>query len=536
MIGDDIELTVVDIRGDKVRRDQARERAGGAAESPSRGPLTREAPVARINTNIPSLIAQANLRRTNTDLALHLERLATGLRINRGADDPAGLIVSERLRSEMRGIGQAVDNSERAISVIATTEGYLAEVADLLNSIKALVVQSANREGITQEEVEANQLQVDSAIDSITRIANTASFAGLQLLNGSLEYLTSGVAASAIAGVNVYGAQLGRNPTLPVQVEVVSSALTASLFLSGNTAGAPGALLSGVTLEIVGNIGAQTISFISGTTLDNVVTAVNALQDATGVTASLVNPLDLTSGLTFNSVGYGSSEFASVKKIGQGGDFFSVHRAQGGPQLTRDEGRDVTAVVNGRLAAGRGLDVILNTPALSLELALTADYAQATQSPRSFDLTGGGATFQLGPAVRFDQQIGVGVPSVAESRLGATDIDGVRYFLDSVKTGQPNSLVEGGVEQASAIVDQAIDDVSVLRARLGAFERNMIETNVRSLQVGLENITASDSQVRDADFATETAALTRAQILAQAGTAVLATANLTSQNVLALLS
>jgi flagellin len=469
--------------------------------------------VARINTNIPSLIAQANLRRTNTDLALHLERLATGLRINRGADDPAGLIVSERLRSEMRGIGQAVDNSERAISVIATTEGYLAEVADLLNSIKALVVQSANREGITQEEVEANQLQVDSAIDSITRIANTASFAGLQLLNGSLEYLTSGVAASAIAGVNVYGAQLGRNPTLPVQVEVVSSALTASLFLSGNTAGAPGALLSGVTLEIVGNIGAQTISFISGTTLDNVVTAVNALQDATGVTASLVNPLDLTSGLTFNSVGYGSSEFASVKKIGQGGDFFSVHRAQGGPQLTRDEGRDVTAVVNGRLAAGRGLD-----------------------SPRSFDLTGGGATFQLGPAVRFDQQIGVGVPSVAESRLGATDIDGVRYFLDSVKTGQPNSLVEGGVEQASAIVDQAIDDVSVLRARLGAFERNMIETNVRSLQVGLENITASDSQVRDADFATETAALTRAQILAQAGTAVLATANLTSQNVLALLS
>ena len=92
------------------------------------------------------------------------------------------------------------------------------------------------------------------------------------------------------------------------------------------------------------------------------------------------------------------------------------------------------------------------------------------------------------------------------------------------------------MQQVLAIVDQAIEDVSVLRARLGAFERNMIDTNIRSLQVGLENITASESQVRDADFATETAALTQAQILAQAGTAVLATANLTSQNVLALLS
>ena len=492
--------------------------------------------MARINTNIPSLIAQSNLRRTNTDLALHLERLATGLRINRGADDPAGLIVSERLRSEMLGISQAVNNSERASSVIATAEGYLAEVANLLLSIKTLIVQTANRDGLSREEIEANQLQVDSAIESITRIANTASFAGLQLLNGALEYVSSGVATSAITAVDVFGAQFGRNSTVPVRVEVVSSAQTASLFLSGNTAGAPGALLSSITLEIVGNVGVQTISFISGTTLDAVARAVNTLRGATGVSASLVDPLNLTSGLTFNSVGFGSSEFVSVARIGEGGDFFSVHLGQGGPVTQRDEGRDVTAVINGTLALGRGLDVILNTPTLSLEVTLTSDYAQTLGSARTFDLTGGGATFQLGPAVRFDQQIGVGIQSVAESQLGGVDFDGVRYFLDSLKSGQVNSLVEGGAEAASLIVDQSIEDISVLRGRLGAFERNMIETNIRSLQVGLENITASESQVRDADFATEAAALTRAQILAQAGTSVLATANLTSQNVLALLS
>ena len=146
--------------------------------------------MARINTNVSSLLAQHNLRRTEDDLRTRLQRLSTGLRINRGADDPAGLIVSERLRSEIRGLGQAIDNSERASSVIATIEGYLAEVNDLLNSIKGLVISSANTGGISRQEIEANQLQVDSAIDSITRISNTASFAGLQLLDGSLSYLT----------------------------------------------------------------------------------------------------------------------------------------------------------------------------------------------------------------------------------------------------------------------------------------------------------------------------------------------------------
>ncbi|MEC8320772.1 MAG: flagellin, partial [Planctomycetota bacterium] len=205
--------------------------------------------MARINTNVPSLIAQNNLGRTNGDLAVRLQRLSTGLRINRGADDPAGLIVSERLRSEMQGINQAIDNSERASSVIATAEGYLAEVADLLNSIKGLVVQAANTGGVSDEEVEANQLQIDSAIESITRISNTASFGGLQLLNGNLDYTTSGVVATEIAGVQVDGAQFGSTGTMGVDVEVVQSAQTASLFIDGTT-GTSGVLDDEVTVEI----------------------------------------------------------------------------------------------------------------------------------------------------------------------------------------------------------------------------------------------------------------------------------------------
>jgi flagellin len=491
--------------------------------------------MARINTNIASLVSRSNLARTNNDLTMRLQRLSTGLRINRGADDPAGLIVSERLRAELRGLDSAIDNSERASSVIATTEGYLAEVADLLNSIKSLVVQAANTGAISQEEIDANQLQIDSAIESITRISNTASFAGLQLLNGSLEYLTSGIATSAIAGTTVFGAQFGNNTSIPVQVEVISSAQTASLFLSGNMAGSGGALLSSVTVEIAGNVGVQTLSFVSGTALSAVVAAVNTLKESTGVSAALVDPSDQTSGLTFNSMGYGTSEFVSVKKIGEGGDFFSLGDVQNGNIITRDEGRDVAAIINGALATGKGLQASVTSTALSLSLTLTADYANTTGSQKQFDIVGGGVNFQLGPSISATQQIGFGVQSVAASRLGGTMIEDVRYFLDSLKSGQTNSITRGRSSQASAILDQAITDVSVQRGRLGAFERNTLQTNIRSLQVGFENITASTSKIRDADFAVETAALTRAQILNQAGTSVLATANLTSQNVLQLL-
>ncbi|MCL4212027.1 MAG: flagellin [Phycisphaeraceae bacterium] len=491
--------------------------------------------MARINTNVSSMIAQSNLARSNQDLTVRLQRLSTGLRINRGADDPAGLIASERLRAEARGIGQAIRNSERASSVIATTEGALAEVADLLNSIKGLIVEASNSGGLSREEIEANQLQIDSAIESITRISNTASFAGLQLLNGSLGYQTSVLPATEIAGARIHSAAFNGNPTVPVSVEVISSAQTAQLFLSGNTAGAPGALLSSVTIEIAGNLGVTSLSFVSGTALSAVVAAVNAVKSATGVSATLVDPADQTSGLVFNSTNYGSDQFVSVRKLGSGGEFFAVADAPGGNIVNRDAGRDVAAIVNGSLARGKGLTVSTNTPTLAVELVLTRTFAQTLNTPASFDITGGGATFQIGQAVTPTQQVHLGIASIAASQLGGTMIGDVRHFLDSLKTGGVNSLVAGSFENASKILDSAISEVAVTRGRLGAIERNTIDTTIRSLQVGLENITSSESKIRDADFAAETANLTRSQILVQAGTSILATANTTSQNVLALL-
>src|SRR3954447_13398072 len=177
--------------------------------------------MARINTNVAAMTAQRGLAKSQRSLNDTLHRLSSGLRINRGADDPAGLIASEGLRSEMSGINQAIDNSQRASNVISTAEGALSEVASLLLNVKGLVVQAANGGALSPDEIAANQLQVDSAVESITRISNTTTFAGLHLINGSLDYITSGVNNTDIQALHVAQANFGTNASIPVQVDVV---------------------------------------------------------------------------------------------------------------------------------------------------------------------------------------------------------------------------------------------------------------------------------------------------------------------------
>ncbi|CAN5460934.1 flagellin [soil metagenome] len=474
--------------------------------------------MARINTNVAALTAQRGLAKSQANLASTLQRLSTGLRINSGADDPAGLIASEGLRSELSGINQAIDNSSRASNVISTAEGSLSEVANLLLNIKSLVVQAANSGAISQDEINANQLQVDSAVESITRISNTTTFAGLKLINGSLDYVNSGVANSAIQTLQISQANFGTNAAIPVQVNVITSARTADLQFRAS------AITSSVTLQVTGTDGVQTLTFTSGTTASSIAYAVNRISDSTGVTADLINPSNAASGIAFHSVGYGSKNFVSV--TAQGGSFTTSDAV--GSTATRQAGVDAVATINGALTVGDGLDLKLNTNSLNLELTLNKAVGIGTTS---FAVTGGGAKFQLGSEVTSNQQVNIGIQSVAASNLGDSSVG----FLNDISTGGGSTLVQGNAAAASKILERAIKQVAILRGRLGAFEKNTLQTNQNSLSVALENVTSSESDIRDADFATETSNLTRAQILTQAGTSVLATANSTPQSVLSLL-
>ncbi len=478
--------------------------------------------MARINTNVPALVAQTNLRRSQRDLQVSLERLSSGLRINRGADDPAGLIVSENLRAEIAGVTQAMDNSQRAINVIATAEGALNEVAALLIDIQGLVVQAANSGALSEEEIKANQLQVDSAIDSITRIANTTTFAGRHLLNGSLDYVTSGVSNTVIQTLQVYSAQFGDQTYVPVHLAVTQSAQKAELqFRTSAVTG------GSVTIEVRGNNGVATLLFSSGTAASAVARAVNTVADATGVTAEYLNAANPASGIRFVSAGYGSRSMVSVEKLPSSTGSFATTDADGNSQK-RDVGRDALAHVNGTLAAGDGLTVSLNTSTLNLTLVLQESLGVGSTS---FAVTAGGALFQLGPKVDTNQQTNLAIQSIAASRLG----NGAVGYLSEIAGGKGKSLTEGKAHEASLVVTEAIRQISVLRGRLGAFERNTLQTNINQLQITKENLTSSESSIRDTDFAAETSRLTRNQILVNAGTSVLSLANSTPQSVLSLL-
>ena len=466
--------------------------------------------MARINTNIQSLQAMTRFGKNQAQLNTAMERLSTGLRINRGKDDPAGLIGSETLRSEIEGIKQGIDNTQRADNVINTAEGALGEVSSLLLQLQSLTNEAANTGALSQQEIEANQLQVDSILNSINRIANTTQFNGMKLLNGSLDYITSGVASTAIDTLQINAAKLPDNGYQTVTVQVTGSAQLAAVNFTGANVGT-----SAVTLEVAGNDGIEQLSFAAGATNSAVAFAINQLKDSTGVSAT-----GSAGGVAFMSTSYGSKQFVSIKTL------------EGTFTNGKDFGQDATVSINGTEASVDGLTA--NVRAGDTDITLTLDSTFGTTvstAGSSFSITGGGAKFQIGSRVNRSGQIQIGVGSVSTTKLG-NEING---FLSSLSSGGENSLVGGNTTQAQKIITESIKQVANLRGRLGALQKNVLETNVNSLSVALENVTASESAIRDADFAEETAAMTRAQILVQANTSVLAQANASPQSVLSLL-
>ncbi len=815
----------------------------------------------RINTNVNSLVAQNTLNSSNRSLQQALTRLSTGLRINTGKDDPAGLIASENLRSDITSIKKSITNTDRANQVIATADSALGQVSSLLNDIRGLTTEAANTGALSDAQIAANQLQLDSSLQALNRIAQTTTFQGRRLLDGSLDFLTtagtgfntvsslkidqanlgatgqvnvavnissaatkaqitntaipsatagaqatatltftdaaasatgnltiataaqqatgsvnysttaaagltitalgSGAAAGSIGAANggidviladanttpngvdsvVYDANAntltvtadlssgnvteadiataiqasnggadftasaigtaalaagdagtyadvttggqdaasntiaitadpgvagnnltfaiaetngnGATPTVtnsgnaytihiddtvatsisaiataiagiagvtsattastnsydPTQdappgsaatlsggaasgsdtisvtadnegvnthtitiqeaatgsttptaaldgsgniVVTVDSTLTTSLNsiatainnLSGYSAtyhagtgnhnyigssdtppsaatlaggvAASGGLDSSIVFEVAGSTGGEVLSFNAGTSIGDIVSAINAVSDATGVTAA-----NNAGNLALSSTDYGSDAFVKLNVLS--GDTNGTFAA--GLDSTRATGTDVAATINGLQAKGAGNNISINTATLVLNLTVN----DGSSTDVNFTITGGGALFQLGPDVVSNQQARIGITSVNTARLGGSS--GQLFELGS----GGSAALATNTTKAGRIVEQAINQVTSLRGRLGAFQRTSLETNKNALNDTLVNLSDAESQIRDADFATETAALTRAQILVQSGTAVLKISNQNPQNVLSLL-
>lgn len=533
--------------------------------------------MSRINTNVESLIGQRVLAQNNRQLNLSLERLSTGLQINRGKDDPAGLIASENLRAEKTALGAAIDNAERADQVINIAEGGLDEIAGLLNELQGLVTTTANTAGLSQEEREANQLQIDSILQTIDRLASATSFQGSKLLNGNFDYKATNVSGQ-ISSFKINGSKLGFNETRTVDVLVTTSAQVGGFFLSfgGNNLNLGGAGDSDgaseqFVIEIAGADGARELSFASGTALNDIAAAINSFTAVTGVKATVSG----TTGIRVESDEFGSDQFVSLKVNDDGGigtasniglyDFLadnadSVDPGAVAPDATFDgstlgngyvdAGQDVEATINGIVATTKGTTARINTDFLDVEVDLEYDRlagvgnAARLGALEAFTIEGGGADFQLAPKVDISGKVGIGITNVAVRELGRSSVsvsDGGGgtnnqiYLLNDLVAGKDLSVVDGNLDAAQIVVEQSIREVASLRGRLGAFQQNTVGSTIRSLGVALENTTAAESVIRDTDFAEQTAELTRSQILVSSATNILSIANQSPQNALQLL-
>ena len=495
--------------------------------------------MSRINTNVTSLVAQRVLGQNNFGLNDSLERLSTGLRINRGKDDPAGLIASENLRAEIKSVGAAINNAERAERVVNIAEGGLSEVSGLLTELQGLITNSANEAGLSGAEKEANQLQIDSILQTIDRVADQTSFQGTKLLNGNFDFRVSSQ-ATGIDDLRVNGAKF-EGDSLDVSVLVTQSAQQAGAFLSfGGTAldlggaGATDGASSTFVIEVAGSKGTREFSFASGTTVDQIQDTINTFSDVLGISA-----VTSGNGVRLQSSEFGSSEYVTVKVVDdaqQGGNVTGYNATAFGTGGADLGAFNSTAATNGIVATTSGKTAKIDTDFLNLEISLNDTNSQTlgavAGSSRTFAIAGGGATFQLGGNVDIQSKVTLGVSEVAIRKLGSNAAGG---FLDELGSGKGFNVVDGDLSQAQKVVSEAIEQVSTLRGRLGAFQRNTLGATKRSLAVNLENSSAAESVIRDTDFASETAALTRSQILVSAATNTLSLANNQPQTALQLL-
>src|SRR4051812_1003919 len=365
---------------------------------------------------------------------------------------------------------------------------------------------------------------VTISIDDSATIANNSAVATVNgsgnIVVGVRGTVTKAAIAAAINDLDGYNATVSASSGDADAISSSDFGAPVTGLLTGGT-GTSG-LLEDVVLELSGGTGTEVLSFGAGTSLDDLVKGINLVKDATGVQATANGTtLELT------STAYGSKAKVDLKVISEGANPATpagTFTTEIGTQ-SRNNGTDIVAAINGVNVKGDGNQFSINTATLDVSGTLAAGFTGSA----NFSITGGGALFQIGPDVVSNQQVRLGIASVNTAKLGG--VDGKLFQLG---TGGSADLATDATTAAS-IVDEAINQVTSLRGRLGAFQRTSLQTNKEALNDTLVNLTDAESSIRDADFAAETAALTRAQILVQSGTTVLKVANQNPENVLALL-
>jgi flagellin len=477
-----------------------------------------------INTNVASLNAQRNLSASQTSLNTSIQRLSSGLRINSAKDDAAGLAISDRMNSQIRGMNQATRNANDGVSMAQTAEGALASSGDMLQRIRELAVQSSNSSNSASDR-KALQTEVSQLTSELNRIASTTEFNGTKLLDGSMGTANFQVGANANQLISMTGANFSTS------VYGNNTTTTNGLIDSGSSiTGGVGAMV------INGSQGTATIDISAGSTAKDAAAAINNKSADSGVTATATTSVGFqgTAGVAYTLALGSDNTGADINvafKIGSGSGTADDYAAAISAFNAQSAKTGVTASYD---ADAKGLKL---TNASGNDIKLTELDTAADGKIAAYDGTGAAGTFAAVSTT-------VGTPSIAKGTItldssesfSTTDTSG--FGLAASSTLKKVSDIDVGsfanAQQAIKIADAALAKVNDQRAQLGALQ-SRFSSAISNLQSSTENLSASRSRIVDTDFASETANMTRGQILQQAGTSMLAQANSLPNGVLSLL-
>jgi flagellin len=467
-----------------------------------------------INTNLSSLTAQRNLSMSQASLATSMQRLSSGLRINSAKDDAAGLAISERMTTQIRGSNQAARNANDGISLAQTAEGDLAQIGNNLQRMRELAVQSANATNSSSDRA-ALDAEVQALSSEIDRAAQNSSFNGNKLLDGSFTAQKFQVGANSTANDSITIASIAnaRTSVLGGYTTSVAGAATTTALNSGDV------ILNGVT---VGASAASSIPGQSAASAYAIATAINAVAGQSGVTAT-AQATTVTGAVqtAFTAITTGATLTVNGIQVG------SIAAGGAAPA----QGANVAAAINlvssqsGVTASASAAGVVTLTAADGRDIALGAAWVAADSGLTASQTTHGKVTL--------DSSSSAGI-TVAGATVASAGLTTATNPATATKISSMNVLTASAAAAALGTIDGALETISASRAQLGALQ-NRFSSVVSSLQTTSENLSASRSRIQDADFAAETANLSRSQILQQAGTAMVAQANQLPQGVLSLL-
>lgn len=478
-----------------------------------------------INTNVASLNAQRNLTKSQSSLATSLERLSTGLRINSAKDDAAGLAISERFTAQIRGLNQATRNANDGISLAQTAEGALGESVNALQRIRELAIQSANATNSATDRAALNT-EVSQLVSEIDRIATQTNFNGNKILS-----ISSGFNATFQVGAGV-----GETISVTVDSARSSDIGAASNYneISGlSDANLASRLRNQYAEDISGTVNGVTVDTVAADTNSSAkINALNDVSSQTGITAfSYGNSLNSASAADDDATSValnagdivinGVSVGAVSANDGDGlADAINAISTQTG--VTADAGSGTSDMVLFN-TNGDAISITVNTS----DAATRSGFAQGTTEVAAGD---NGAIVLNGGLS--DTTVTTGDNGTTQAITGQTGASSDTLAQSTLTSLNVNTVASASV--AIIAVDKALDTINSLRSTLGAVQ-NRLDSTISSLSSTSENLSASRSRIQDADFASETANLTRSQILQQAGTAILAQANALPQNALSLL-